>query len=648
MARWMFTSRVICSVSHSTAREIRAADRHVFVAFVLLTLLVALAYSNGLPNEFANDDVVIIVMNKGLSRLRSIPSLWTSDYWASQRDPGELVAPTSTGLYRPLVMTSYALNAWATGLSPVSFRLANVLFHLLVTWQLYVLAIRLGWTAAAAAIAAGVFAVHPIHSEAVTGIVGRAELLMALGVLIGLWAWKQGRHGLSLGAFALGVFSKEQAVILPVLIWAASRWASSARPDVSRQKMTPGEGARLYGGYVLVFGLYLLARAHALGGLSPPPAGFLENPLATADWWTRLLTVAKVAGEYLGLCLWPSTLSADYSYNGIPLAQSALDPAVLWGLGSWGGLVILGLWPPRGDRRFTFAVALLAASFIPSSNLLVRIGTIMGERLFYLPSAGFCLLLGLGYEAAERAVRSGPVRWIGFGILTLLLGASTIRTAIRNQDWANPETLARAILRAVPGDVKAHLYVAKALKDQGKMQDALLHYETAVRLYPAFQQSYSYFNAGYGDTLLHVGRIEEGIQALERAARLEPTWSALHYNLGLAYARQGHLDKAETAWRSAVALNPSAPEIHSSLSRLYIERRRYAEALAEAQAALQRDPDFLLALGNRAWALEGLGRYEEAAEGYERVLARNPNFADLKERLAGLRARQATRDPRAR
>ena len=127
--------------------------------------------------------------------------------------------------------------------------------------------------------------------------------------------------------------------------------------------------------------------------------------------------------------------------------------------------------------------------------------------------------------------------------------------------------------------------------------------------------------------------IGRSVDLVEAAVRLDPQWSATRYNLGLAYVRQRRYEEAEAQWQRALALNPHAPHIHNSLSRLFIERGQFA--------ALQQDPDFLLALGNRAWALEGVGRLEEAAAGYERVLEKNPGFSDLRFRLDRLRERLA-------
>lgn len=614
-----------------------------WIAFALLALLIALSYGNSLGNEFANDDLVIIVKNRLITRLDNIPRLFTQDYWASRRDPREAIPPPGSGLYRPFVLATYALNYAVGALNPIGYHLVNLLLHLLVTWLVYRLALQLGVSPSAATAAAVIFAVHPLHTEAVTGIVGRAELLMAACVLGGLLLAATGRLWASLGAFAVGLFSKEQAAVFPVLLVLYDLCLGHA-PGAALDR--PAGGARLktvlsrYGGYLVLLAGYLLFRATVLGGLRPPPLGFLENPPIFADWMTRWLTLVKVDGRYLWLSIWPSALSPDYSYNAIPLARSLFEPGVLWGGLAWGGLLALAIWSFRkGLRRACFAVGFTLMTFAPVSNLLVPIGTLMGERLFYLPSAGLCLLLGIGWEGLMARFAARPARLAAHILLGLLCLGLTVRTVIRNQDWVTTETLFRRAAEVVPGNAKVHVFIGKSLMDRGERAEALQEYETALRLYPDYAGTDPSFNAGYGDLLLHAGRIEEGLRALERAVSLDPQWSSLHYNLGLAYARQERYEQAEQEWRQALALYPDAPHIRSSLSRLLIERGRFAEALTEAESALQQDPEFVLAIGNRAWALEGLGRLEEAAAGYERVLAKNPSFEDLRARLQRLRAR---------
>src|SRR5574341_667487 len=620
--------------------------------FTLLTFLVGLAYAPTLGNDFVYDDRFLIVQNEQLRRLDSIPQLFLSDWWKGTAMRQDRVLPavgtqeSGDRRYRPLAAVSYVLNYAIGGPGPLGYHLVNLLLHALVSWLFYLVTLEVGLSGGAALVAAVLFALHPLHTEAVAWVSARPELLMSLGVLASLWWAIRGYRWLALAAFAWGLLSKEQAVMLPALILlydvCAARWAPRGLLRVTWPR---------YGGYVLVLAGYLLARVAILGGLHPPPYPFLEDPLEFAGgevWW---LSTLKLAGRYLWLTVWPSSLSVDYSYNAIPLAESPADPGVLWALVAWGGLLGLSVWGFRRDRRFSFAVGLTVLSFAPAANVVVSVGTPMAERLFYLPLGGLCLLAGLAYERATSQRHPSPVthhsslvtRHLSLFLVVLICLALTLRTVIRNQDWRDAESLFRQAVVMAPENAKAYVFLGGALAKKGQHAQALEAYDTAARLYPDYLRADSFFNSQRGILLIRLGRTPEAVDALEQAATLDPNWGAIRIDLGLAYATMGNYERAEATLRQALSITPGSPHGHSSLSLILNEQGRYAEALAAAEAALERDPTHLWARFNRASALEGLGRREEAVAAYEGVLSLTPGaenrraFDEAKERLAHLR-----------
>ena len=583
----------------------------------LIALLVSVAYANSFQTGFALDDAVMIEQNVEITRLGSLPHLVTSDYWAG-RAPSEAV-PWRSGLYRPLVLVTFALNyAWGQ-LSPFGYHLVNVGLHLLVTWLVYLLARGIGISRESGGMAAVIFAVHPLHTEAVTGIVGRAELLMAAGVLGALWFAHLGRRSLSLLCFALALFSKEQAVVLPALLllhdWTVGRLFPAPR---NRRSLT-AFGLAWYGDYVVVLLLYWVARWAALGHFILIPIPFLDNPLAHVDTVTRILSAIKVAGLYLYLCVWPAKLSADYSYNAIQLVHSPGEPVLLMALIAWGGLLALAGWSvARGDRRIGFTIGLMALSFLPISNLFLPIGTIMGERLFYLPSVGFCLLIGVACDRVRQHSSFSPRlgRWLprfGLALVLVICTLLTLRTHVRNRDWMSTETLMRSSLETVPGSAKVHAALGGIAVQQADWEQALQHLQAAMNRYPEYTSTEVVINFNLGALLFQTGQVDEATGAFERAMRLDPLSSMTHFRLGLAYLRAQRFKDAEKTLRTSLTLNQDRAEAHNALSWLLNGDGRYEEALREAEPALRLGPDLKDAHINHARALEGLGRFEEAA-----------------------------------
>lgn len=636
---------------------------------VMLIAVVGATYVGTLGNEFVYDDQVLIVQNELLKRLDSLPRLFISDWWRGTEEHLGLALPVEdpsdrgTKRYRPLVAASYALNAAIDGFDPRGFHLVNVVLHALVTVLFYFLARQLALSGGGAVLAAVLFAVHPLHTEAVAWAAGRPELFMSASVLGGLWLVMKGYRGWALLAFVCGLLSKEQAVVLPVLVLLHDRLFRPPFPRSQKSATLVRTVWHRYGGYAVITVAYLLLRFAIFGRTGADVYPVLENPLEHLKGTEWALSTVKMAGQYLWLALWPAALSVDYSYNAIPAATSLLDAGVLWGLAAWGGLFGLAVWAFNRDPRVAFAIGITVFTFAPASNVFVPLGTPLAERVFYLPLTGLCLLVGLGWErlslwvkahqkggGAGRTVRVmagmrvSPAIAVLAGLMFAVCLGLTIRTVMRIQDWKNNHTLFRSAVQVVPGNAKAHAILGDALRKQlpaGGNEQALAEYQAALALYPDYLNVSAHFATNYGHTLLDLNQTDEAVVAFEKAVAAKPRWSKLHYNLGLVYAKTGQYDKAQEQWNQALALNPVDPQIHNSLSRLAIERGRYEDAIAATDKALAEAPEFALALYNRAVALERLGRMEEATSTYERVLM-SPSATeefkhDVTQRLNALR-----------
>ena len=613
-------------------------NRGTILTLGLLAVLAGVAYANSLRVGFVFDDKVMIEENTLLTKLDYLPTILASDYWAGRRAQSEVV-PWRSGLYRPLVLVTFALNhAWGK-LNPVGYHLVNVILHLGVTWLVYLLAIQIGMSQGGSLVPAAIFAVHPLHTEAVTGIVGRAELLMACGMLGALWFAGHGQRVLSLMMFGMALLSKEQAVVFPVVLvlydLCANPSTSNLEHRTSNATGISSYVVRRYGPYVLILLGYLLVRHAVLGRITVVPPHFIDNPLAHADGYVRVLSAIKIAGLYLWLCLWPAKLSADYSYNAIPMVHSMFEPGFLLALIAW--LVLLGLALRsflKGGRRICFAIGLVVLTFLPTSNLVVPIGTIMGERLFYLPSVGVCLLAGLAYErlavrnAVLRTTYDAPRTWhlarriplasylAPRTFVTVLVGlvclALTLRTIDRNREWVSSETLMESAMKAYPASTKVHSMLGALATTRADWIGARDHLQTAIGLYPEYPYTEVEINFNLGKVLLNTNEPEKAIEAFERAVALDPTSSLTLYNLGAAYLAARQYSESESALRASIRVNPKLAKAYSALSWLLIVTDRYEEALSQAEKAIQLDPKLREARLNRARAMEGLGRTDEA------------------------------------
>src|SRR6266436_5405470 len=383
---------------------------------VLLLAVVALVYSNTLLNEFTMDDGLYVANNPQVTA-PSVRALFT---------PHKI-----SNVFRPVTFATLAWNQAMNGGKPFGFHLFNLMLHAAVTWLLYLLLLAILETSphaqTVAFVAALLFAVHPIHTEAVASVVGRAEMLAA-GFLLAAWILHLRDHEIAaLICFLLALLSKESAAAFLALVLVG---------DYARGEWKPRlRYARIAGVTLLYVGLLWKVQG---GHIGPANVSLLDNPLAVVPAGWRILNALRVAWKYAGLLIYPAKLSCDYSFNQIPVylgwrhtLPAAVAAAVAAGVWVW------ALW--KRHRELGLAGGIYLAGFATTSNILVPTGTILGERLAYLPSAGFCLLVALGWNWLREQAPLGDSRnqnWkrtLAFGALAALVGALAVRTVVRNQ-----------------------------------------------------------------------------------------------------------------------------------------------------------------------------------------------------------------------
>jgi tetratricopeptide (TPR) repeat protein len=571
---------------------------------VSLCLFVGLLYANAAGNGFALDDTALVRDNPLIRGLGEVPTLFASDYWEPE---------AKVGLYRPLVTTSYALNFALGGREPRGYHLANLGLHALVCVLVWALYQRLSGDALTVGAAAFLFAAHAVHTEAVANVVGRAELLGALFFLLSFLAYlrarnAQGRrlaglYAASLGAYLLALLSKESAVTLLGVIPLYDLVYGAERAGRSRLRLSGVAGRwRVYGGFLLVTLVYLAVRSLALGStLGLPQPARLDNPLVTLDLPWRLLNALQVALRYLGLLFFPVHLSYDYSYNQIPLLTSLADPRAALVLGLSAVAVGIVVWSYRVCKQLLFALGFYCATFSVVSNLVVPIGTIMGERLVYLPSVGFCLagVLVLRGLCGRLPVAPSTARAVFIGVMVLGVGLHSGRTFVRNADWKSEERLYLHDVQVVPGSAKALNNAGKTLQDLGRHSAAIAKFEEAIEVDPTYPTP----SINWAYSLSALGRDAQAIKLLDHQIR------------------RGSRD----------------PFVYNNLGFLLVDReievKRGVALLQHAVEQRPNDADFLDSLG---WGYYKLGRLEEARQLLEGSLELNdwsPSSADRRAHL---------------
>ncbi len=603
---------------------------------VLIAVLALIAYANNTANDWAYDDFSYITENRFVVEPGHVGDIFTTSYLYGADE-------FTTGLYRPVTVFSYAANRALTGMSPAAFHLVNDILHAACSVMAFLLLGSLGFGSLAFP-AALLFALHPIHSEAVTNVVGRAELLACLFSFAALYCLYSGALKrrlalpLALAFFLAALMSKETPAVLPVFIVLA------ALGDLLRgEKERFGRDLAASAAFFAVFAVYLLFRHMAIANSGPPQEIMMhENLLTGLPLFERLPPALLVFVKYLRLLIVPLGLSADYSYNQIPLLGSLFAPGVLLGLVIAAGLFLAWLYAMRRDGRLNRALLLFGLPLLFVSNIPFTTGTIMGERLLYLPSFGFIVLLLL---AAERVhLTSAGKRKAATALLAAVSLFYFSVTVARNFDWKDNTTLFAATARRSPDSVKTCYNYALSLRRQGQdfasagrmdeagrlYAEAVNWYRRAVAIWPEHRNAW--FNLG--NTLADLGRYPGAAEAFEKADALVPEDSQTLHNLALSYQHMKAPEKAVAIFERFLEKNPGDIGLRMNIADAWREAGELDRALGCYEAIAADHPD-------NAGVIVNIGNIhllrEEAAEAeaaYRKALAAaptdpNPNNALL-------------------
>jgi protein O-mannosyl-transferase len=593
--------------------------RHLLGGFALCVLAV-LAYANSFQAGFSWDNQFLILQDTRLREATSqnIGLIFQHTYWW----------PTGeAGIYRPLTTLSYLLNyaILGDGGHPGGYHSINLILHVVNVLLVYVLGLRLIQRFWPAVSLAAVWSVHPVLTESVTNIVGRADLLAGIAILGGFLMylksadvdgarkipWLAGLMAIT----AVGVYSKESAVtIVGVMALYELVWWGERRRGRSL----------LYGCLAVIppIAVMLLERYSVLASSPPAEWPFPDNPIAGAAFWTGKVTALKVIPRYLGILAWPARLSVDYSFSEIPLVSGSGESLVLWI--TVVAAIAAGVVLYRANRTAFFLIGFAVVTFSPTSNLLLPIGTIMAERFLYLPSIGLlgCFVLaiyGIGDRIGLRAF--APV------LLCLVTAGLGARTWMRNQDWTNDLSLVTASLRAAPNSYKLHKVLASLIyaADQSHVNLDLVtaEVERALSILNPLPDerndadTYRWaggFYLGKGD-LLRQSAVNGDARAAETRTQsyhraLEVLQRCISISKTMDERQREKLAGRDNGRRPVAS---SEPEAYRLLSAVYLRLAEPEKAAQAADTALSLDPLRAEAYHQEAQVLMGRGEGEQAA-----------------------------------
>lgn len=621
----------------------------LWIAASVLVIAALLVWRNSIQSGFVFDNKTLLLEDTRIQKAtrENVRLILHHTYWWPNEE---------SGLYRPITTLSYLFNYAILGNAdrPAGYHWINLLLHIGNILLVFALARRLiaesgGDDFWPAFLIASVWAVHPVLTESVTNIVGRADLLAGMTVLGGLLiylksteatGWRRARWLAGLTATtAVGVFCKESAVTVVgiVALYELTWW--------KRERMR----GFLLGCLAMAPAVLAMwwVRLMILSAAGPTRFPFVDNPIVEADFWTGRLTAVKVMAKYLELLVWPARLSPDYSYAQIPLIDGRLSDWMAWVVV---GAVALGVGLLfRRSKTAFFAGGFAFITFLPTSNLVIPIGAIMAERFLYLPAVGFSICLILALYSLCGLLRSSTIAPGVFRVALpvalglLITAAFGARTWTRNRDWRDNVALFSAAVKTSPLSFKTHTGLGQALIiDHADIDTVLLENErslaildrlpdrlNSVGVYLRTAAQYMWWGSGFlerdKDGELHTPPIS--------AAKYQRARVLLLRAVSILKAQE-EADRAKGITRSNPVLrNSDADEsAYVMLSETDQHLGNYTEALRSAREGREQRPTLAFAYERIHDVLVATGRRDEAMAALMQgvLLTSNP---DLERRL---------------
>ncbi|HOW28902.1 MAG TPA: tetratricopeptide repeat protein [Elusimicrobiota bacterium] len=625
------------------------------------------AYANTLRNGFVWDDHILIENNAFVRDWANVRKITSPSYYL--RTTTERIENNS----RPVWILSTLIDVKVWGLLPYGHHLTNVVVHvfnsLLMAVLVFLLLRSLGGSTVtvlhsySAAFLAGVlFAVHPIHTEAVAAIGFRADLLVTFFYLAAFIAYVRFSSSLpahwarrslwvivSYGGFIFGLLSKEMAITLPVMIVLFDLYQQGSLKSALRSR------GFVYAAYFVTLPVYLAfhgkrftygddlsvqyiagkllslfsfaSPAHAFASFSPTPSISTEIALNPV---TNFLTMCHIGVSYLGKLVWPRSLQLEYCITPV---TSFVDPRAVSSLAL---LSVLAVFAVIGTtllrKRYplislgSFGIVCLFVLMLPVSNIY-PLYNVMAERYLYLPSFAYCLtfaVLGLSVWLATR----WSTRFLLIGLVGVILTSFTSMTLRRNADWYSDETLFAKTSLQTPAAPRVWYNLGYLAHKQGRLEEAMSLYQKTLALQPRYVEARTNLAAVYEA----LKQPQKAILEYETLLIQRPDNPAPYLNLANLYATNGNPQKAIRLYQDLFRKFPwdlfPVSEVYINMAKCYAVQNKSSKSKEMFSLAWVDEDKLSQAYFDLGKVLDNDGRYEESISWFQKALDAKPGWAE--------------------
>lgn len=610
---------------------------------LLIVSISFLVYLNSLRNGFVWDDMVLIVDNEGIAKWGRFWESFVRDFFDTADDTIEF----KYGYYRPVISLSYMIDYTLWGLKPWGFHFSNIIFHTVSCILVYLIGNSLFNNRSVSLVASLLFTCHPIHTESVTWVSGRTDVIAGMFFLSAFYLYqraiycslkkeekwggddysgavpaprlsfpckeredgdclgilkqffKQGTtfYVCSIMAFALAMLCKEMVATLPFLLIAYTfyfaRWRDITNFKISFFLSIP---------YLLVLLIYSITRFFILKISTVANPGGEEM----TRFYPTAISFIKTIFLYLFKLVYPIPLSA-YIQN--PMSFSVTEPVVVFSLIGFVSLIFFIVWLRKRWARMSFMILFYLVTLLPLSNF-VRIsapwdmGFVMAERFLYIPSFGFCGIVAVSLARVLRTKRySLPVlKYAAISLTIILLICYSGRTFLRNRDWVDEKTFFLKTVKDTPDAALIQHALGNVYAREENYEEALEYYKKSLELYPLYHAAYNNIGTIYSNH----GLLDYAIIAFKNAITINPDYVQAHFNLGTMYYQKGMIKEASDEFKRVLTLSKNYVKAHNNLGIIYAENGQLNDAITEFEKIITHDPHNEKAKNNLAIIKERL------------------------------------------
>jgi len=562
----------------------------LILSVALIVILGFAVYGNSLNGKFLLDDEFFVWDNIYIKSWSNVLNLFIQDIGTGTAQ--------EFGFYRPILRITYAADYSIWRLNVIGYHLTNTILHIFVALCIYWLIMTLYKDRLLSLLTAILFVVHPIQTEAVAYISGRADPLALLFMLLCLILYIKSRlYPLMILCYIFALLSRESSLILPVLIL-FYHYAFKKKLDIKK-----------YLPILAITFIYILLRLTVLSHLLPGTA----SPVTLLE---RLPGFFVAITNYLRLLFLPFGLHMEYGVN----LFSLFDPKAAIGAVILFSLLSYAFVKRRVNNLFFFSVFWFFITLLPSSNLY-PINAYMAEHWLYAPSIGFFLVLAQRFSSMYR---TKELKTFTVVLMVGLLTFYSYLTVRQNEYWWEPIAFYERTLRYEPKSSRTYNNLGLIYSNIGKKEEAITLYKKAIEINPNNVKAYSNLGVAYNA----VGKNKEAIALYEKMIEIKLSRAYAYNNLGLVYISMGRKEEAMASLKKAIEINPSFQEGYNNLGNIYLGLSKNDEAIALYKKAIEINPNNVTAYNNLGKTFVAIGKLEEAMAAFKKAVEINPDDAE--------------------